>query len=255
MHKAIRVAKPILLVFLVVFAMLGVFSFAGGTAFGARSAAPNVPIAHNHGAPGVTPLARDCEESLLETHDGFQEAPTCVTTEMGEVAAQAKNPSILITDAPRAVRVGQNIEITVSSRNLVRDRFLAAGQGGYYLESGILSDAGLTRGHLHAACRPVGQGATALAPDRQASFVAIEDGRGGAAPDTVSVVIPPINQGGNAQCAVWAGDGSHRMPMMQFANQIPAFDTFRLRIAGPTENAADIANPSGRGPEGRRGDQ
>lgn len=254
MTKAVRIVKPILIVFLVVFASFGVFAVAGGTADAARAAAPRVPIEHNHGQPGVTPLARDCGQSQLETHDGFQEAPTCVTTEMGEVAAQQRNPSVLITDAPRAVRVGQNIEFKVSSRNLVRDRFLAAGQGGYYLESGILNDAGLTRGHLHAACRIVGANA-APAPDRQASFVAIEDDRGGAAPDTVNVVVPALNQGGTAQCAVWAGDGSHRMPMMQFANQIPAFDTFRLRIAGRAEQAEDIAAPSGRNPEGRRGDQ
>jgi hypothetical protein len=255
MHKVIRVAKPILMVFLLVFATLGVFSFAEGSADASRAGAPNVPIAHNHGAPGVTPLARDCGQSQLDTHDGFQEAPTCVTTEMGEVAAQQRNPSVLITDAPRAVRVGQNIEFKVSSRNLVRDRFLAAGQGGYYLESGQLNDAGLTRGHLHAACRVVGDGNAAPAPDRQASFVAIEDGRGGAATDTVSVVVPALNSGGVAQCAVWAGDGSHRMPMMQFANQIPAFDTFRLRIAGRAEQAEDIAASSNRAPNGRRGDQ
>lgn len=255
MTKAIRVAKPVLFVFLVVFAMFGVFAVAGGVADASRAGAPRVPIAHNHGAPGVTPLARDCGQSQLDEHDGFQEAPTCVTTEMGEVAAQQRNPSVLITDAPRAVRVGQNVEFKVSSRNLVRDRFLAAGQGGYYLESGLLNDAGLTRGHLHAACRIVGDGNAAPPPDRQASFVAIEDGRGGAAPDTVNAVVPALNQAGVAQCAVWAGDGSHRMPMMQFANQIPAFDTFRLRVAGRNDQSEDIAAPSNRGPSGRRGDQ
>ena len=34
----------------------------------------------------------------------------------------------------------------------IRDRFLAAGQGGYYVESSVLQD-GITRGHFHTACR------------------------------------------------------------------------------------------------------
>src|SRR3954470_19299561 len=254
MKKFIEVAKPLMVVFLMVFASIGVFAMAEGSAFGDRVNAA-APIVHNHGAPGVTPLARNCEQTQFEIHDGFQEAPTCVETEMGEVAAQQNNPSVLITDSPRAVRVGQNIQIRVSSRNLVRDRFLAAGQGGYYLESGLLNGAGLTRGHLHTACRMVGDGNTALTPDRQASFIATEDGGGGAAPDNVTIVVPALNQRGDAQCAVWAGDGSHRMPMMQFANQIPAFDTVRIKVRGRDEQADDVAAPPSRGPNGRRGDQ
>ena len=35
---------------------------------------------------------------------------------------------------------------------------------------------------------------------------------------------------GTAQCAAWAGDGSHRAPMMQRANQTPAFDSVRIRV-------------------------
>jgi hypothetical protein len=35
---------------------------------------------------------------------------------------------------------------------------------------------------------------------------------------------------GLAQCAVWAGDGSHRLPMMQRANQTPAFDIVRITV-------------------------
>ena len=254
MKRFVSAVKPILVVVMIVLAAIGVISLGSGTAFGDRVRAAD-PIVHNHGAPGVTPLARNCEQTQFEIHDGFQEAPTCVETEMGEVAAQANNPSILITDAPRAVRVGQNIQLKVSSRNLVRDRFLAAGQGGYYLESGLLNGAGLTRGHLHSACRSVGDGNTALAPDRQASFIATEDGGGSATPDTVTIVIPAINTRADVQCAVWAGDGSHRMPMMQFANQIPAFDTVRIKVRGREEVADDIATPPVRGPEGRRGDQ
>lgn len=175
-------------------------------------------------------LGSSCEDSDLEVHNGFQEAPRCVQTSHGEVTTQEKNPSILIVGFPEEVRSGQNIRLKVSSRNLVRDRFLAAGQGGYYKEMGFLNEEGLTRGHFHAACRLIGNGKEALAPDRQASFRAVEDGRGGAAPDTVVVTLPGLRGKGQAQCAVWAGDGSHRMPMMQFANQIPAFDAVRLRI-------------------------
>ena len=41
----------------------------------------------------------------------------------------------------------------MSTRNLVRDRFLGAAAGGYYLESSFLNDEGLQRGHFHTACR------------------------------------------------------------------------------------------------------
>lgn len=36
--------------------------------------------------------------------------------------------------------------------------------------------------------------------------------------------------GGNDNCAVWAGDGSHRIPMMERANQTPAIDVVRIRV-------------------------
>lgn len=175
-------------------------------------------------------LGVSCEDSQLDLHVGFQDAPRCVNTSHGEVTTQDKNPAILIVGFPEDVRSGQNIRLKVSSRNLVRDRFLAAGAGGYYKEMGVLNEEGLTRGHFHAACRLIGKGREALVPDRQASFRAVEDGGGGAAPDTVVVTLPGLNGKGQAQCAVWAGDGSHRMPMMQFANQIPAFDAVRLKV-------------------------
>ena len=72
---------------------------------------------------------------------------------MGEVAAEDKLPSLLITDAPEAVGVGQAFKLKVSTRNLVRDRFLGAAAGGYYLESSFLNGEGLQRGHFHTACR------------------------------------------------------------------------------------------------------
>ena len=68
-----------------------------------------------------------------------------------------KLPSLLITGAPRFVRVGQEFQLKVSTRNLVRDRFLGAAAGGYYLESSFLQDGtGLQRGHFHTACRILG---------------------------------------------------------------------------------------------------
>ena len=49
-------------------------------------------------------------------------------------------------------------------------------------------------------------------------------------PDTVTIRVLGMPQRGLAQCAVWAGDGSHRVPMMQRANQVPAFDAVRIRV-------------------------
>jgi hypothetical protein len=89
----------------------------------------------------------------------------------------------------------------------------------------------LVRGHFHTACRFLNS--TNEAPDPApvpAFFLATEDGGGGSAPDTVIVPVPGLNGNGTAQCAVWAGDGSHRVPMMQRANQIPAFDTVRITV-------------------------
>ncbi len=92
-------------------------------------------------------------------------------------------PSLLITSAPVQVAVGADIELTVSTRNLVRDRFLGAAVGGYYLESSLLDDEGLQRGHFHTACRILG--ATDVAPDSSpapAFFLATQDNGGGVGP-------------------------------------------------------------------------
>ncbi|MDQ4103990.1 MAG: Pecanex-like protein 1 [Actinomycetota bacterium] len=180
---------------------------------------------------GLEILGTDCANSGLEPHNGFQDAPRCVRTSFGEVSAADKNPSLLITSAPRKVRPGERFTITVSSRNLVRDRFLAAADGGYYLERSELNDDGLQRGHFHTACRMLGDTNVAPEPDAEpAAFIATEDGRGGARPDTVRVRVPGLPGKGVAQCAVWAGDGSHRIPMMQRANQTPAFDAVRIAV-------------------------
>ncbi|MGC4799049.1 hypothetical protein ACLQ3H_33655 [Micromonospora saelicesensis] len=180
---------------------------------------------------GLGVLANDCDESRLQPHDGFQNGNRCVSTEFGEVGAAANNPSLLITQFPEQVGQNQPFTLRVSTRNLVRDRFLAAGQGGYYVESSLLNDQGLVRGHFHTACRMLDSLTAPPEPQEvPAFFVATEDGRGGAQPDEVTIQIPGLPESGTAQCSVWAGDGSHRLPMMERANQTPAFDSVRIDV-------------------------
>jgi hypothetical protein len=193
---------------------------------------------------GLDLLGRTCAEGTnagLDPHTGFQaDAAQCVSTQMGAVAESDKLPSLLITEAPATVAVGQPILLTVSTRNLVRDRFLGAAAGGYYLEASFLNGDGLQRGHFHTACRILSTNPN-TPPDeapvaaRNDLFVATQDGGGNAAPDSVTVEIVPAaknTQEGIMQCASWAGDGSHRTPMMSFANQIPAFDSVRINVGG-----------------------
>ncbi|MFC4147578.1 hypothetical protein ACFO0M_15080 [Micromonospora mangrovi] len=201
----------------------------GGNNNGGNNGGQNNGGQNNGNGLGV--LAKDCGNSKLQPHDGFQAGNRCVSTAFGEVGAAANNPSLLITQFPDQVGRNQPFNLRVTTRNLVRDRFLAAGQGGYYLESSLLNDQGLVRGHFHTACRMLGS--TRQPPNPQdvpAFFVATEDGRGGAQPDDVTIQIPGLPESGLAQCAVWAGDGSHRIPMMERANQTPAFDVVRIRV-------------------------
>jgi hypothetical protein len=181
---------------------------------------------------GLDVLANTCDDSRLPQHDGFQKGDRCVTTQFGEVASAGSNASLLITQAPRRVDVNQPFTLLVSTRNLLRDRFLAAGQGGYYVESSLLQ-GGIVRGHFHTACRMLQNQNAAPNPEPvPAFFVATEDKKGGRAPDTVTINVPGLPQGGTAQCASWAGDGSHRIPMMERANQTPAFDSVRIQVGG-----------------------
>ncbi|MFP5020990.1 hypothetical protein [Pseudonocardia phyllosphaerae] len=176
-------------------------------------------------------LAADCEKSELQPHDGFEKGPRCVSTAFGEVGSADKNPSLLITKSPTEVSRGEGFQLTVSTRNLVRDRFLGAAQGGYYKESSVLDGQGLQRGHFHTACRMLDS--TDAAPDAAPAplfFKATEDNKGGATPDSVTIDVPGVEQTGQLQCSSWAGDGSHRMPMMQRANQTPAFDSVRIEV-------------------------
>ncbi|MFV2105631.1 hypothetical protein [Micromonospora sp. LOL_015] len=182
-------------------------------------------------------LGTGCDDSSLEPHDGFQVGSRCVSTAFGEVGAAEQNPTLLITESPESVGVGEPFQLRVSTRNLVRDRFLPAAQGGYYVESALLTGDGLTRGHFHTACRMLTSTTEALDPEPvPAFFVATEDGGGGAEPDVVTIQVPGLPQEGIAQCASWAGDGSHRIPMMQRANQTPAIDAVRIEVrAGGAE--------------------
>jgi hypothetical protein len=177
-------------------------------------------------------LADKCKQgSKLQLHDGFQNGNRCVDTEMGEVGSQDNNASLLITQAPQQVKAGQPFTIRVSTRNLIRDRFLGAAKGGYYVEMALLDKQGLTRGHFHTACRMLDS--TKVAPDPApipAFFVATEDNGGGKNPDQIVINVPGLPDAGVAQCASWAGDDSHRLPMMQRANQIPAFDSVRINV-------------------------
>ena len=180
---------------------------------------------------GLDVLGTDCSNSKLPPHDGFQLAPRCVSTAFGEVASEDKSPSLLITKAPDTVKAGEKFTLSVSTRNLIRDRFLGADAGGYYKESSFLNADGIQRGHFHTACRMLDSVDTApdAAPDPD-FFLATQDNGGGAAPDTVQITVTGMPRAGTAQCAVWAGDGSHRIPMMQRANQTPAFDAVRIEV-------------------------
>jgi hypothetical protein len=181
---------------------------------------------------GQVILTDTCADSKLPAHDGFQKGDRCVSTEFGEVGVAANNPSLLITQAPRSVAPNTPFTLKVSTRNLIRDRFLAAGQGGYYVESSVLKN-GLVRGHFHTACRMLTSTNAAPAPDPvPAFFVATEDSQGGARPDVVTIQVSGLPTAGTAQCASWAGDGSHRIPMMERANQTPALDAVRITVTG-----------------------
>jgi hypothetical protein len=180
---------------------------------------------------GLDVLGTDCSDSDLDAHNGFEEGPRCVDTAFGEVAEDEKSPSLMITESPDTVQAGEDFTLTVSTRNLVRDRFLGAADGGYYKESSFLDEDGIQRGHFHTACRMLDSTDEAPEPDPEPEFfLATQDNGGGAGTDDVEIPVSGIEERGTLQCAVWAGDGSHRLPMMQRANQIPAFDVVRITV-------------------------
>jgi hypothetical protein len=207
----------------------GTGSSTGASSSAGASSAPTT-AAPTSAAP-LEILGNDCSNSDLPAHTGFQDGNRCVSTAFGEVGSADKNPTLLITRAPTRVRVGQAFTLQVSTRNLVRDRFLGAAAGGYYKESSFLTDEGLVRGHFHTACRMLTSTREAPLPDPvPAFFVATQDNGGGATPDTITINVSGMPSRGTAQCASWAGDGSHRVPMMQKANQIPAIDSVRITV-------------------------
>jgi hypothetical protein len=184
-------------------------------------------------------LGRDCASGTnkdLNAHTGFQVAgATCVSTQMGAVAPETQLPSLLITNSPRRVGVNQPFKLVVSTRNLVRDRFLGANAGGYYLESSFLNGEDLQRGHFHTACRMLSS--LKQAPDSApapAFFLATQDNGGSKGADSVTIDVPAsaTKTAGVMQCTSWAGDGSHRTPMMSRANQTPAIDSVRIFVSG-----------------------
>ncbi|HEX5812880.1 MAG TPA: hypothetical protein VFY38_12295, partial [Pseudonocardia sp.] len=210
-------------------------SAATSSAAATTAASTTAPAAAKGPNNGLDVLGQDCSKSKLTPHDGFQKSPACVSTAMGEIAAEDKLPSLLITNSPRLVGVNQPFKLVVSTRNLVRDRFLGAAAGGYYLESSFLNGQGLQRGHFHTACRMLAS--TKQAPDSSvapAFFLATQDNGGGAKPDSVTIDVPATatKTAGIMQCTSWAGDGSHRTPMMTKANETPAIDSVRIFISG-----------------------
>ncbi|WP_435827386.1 hypothetical protein [Actinoplanes philippinensis] len=241
----------------VVIAIGGVIGF---TQFANAADTDNSTKAGESGAGKVvgnnlTILTDTCVDSDLEAHDGFQKGDRCVSTEFGEVGVAANNPTLLITQAPDEVTVGTPFQLRISTRNLIRDRFLAAGQGGYYVESSVLQN-GIVRGHFHTACRILNSDdeAPESAPV-PAFFVATEDRRGGAEPDTVTIQVPGLPQEGEFQCSSWAGDGSHRIPMMERANQTPALDSVRVTVraannGGGNNNGGNQGGNNGGGNQG-----
>ena len=197
------------------------------------------PGGENGDNNGLEILGRDCTSSDLPLHTGFQsEQAQCINTQAGEVTALENNPSLLITEFPEWVEVGQPFSLTVSTRNLLRDRFLGAGAGGYYLEASYLTEDGIQRGHFHTACVNLQDGQVAPTPAtliEPQHFAAVEDGGGGAGVDVISVEIPGMPEAGLYRCTVWAGDPSHRIPMMSFAREQPPVDVVRIMVTEPGE--------------------
>lgn len=195
------------------------------------------PGGENGDNNGLDVLGRTCDESDLPLHTGFiQPGPRCVDTQMGEIPAAALAPSLLITDYPDWVSADESFTLTISTRNLVRDRFLPAAGGGYLLESSYLTADGVVRGHVHVACLNLVEGN--LAPDLEpapAHFVAVEDLGGGAFVDFFQVEIPALQVPGMYRCMAWAGDGSHRVPMAERANQQVAVDAVRVTVTAPND--------------------
>ena len=152
--------------------------------------------------------------------------------EHGDGRGRAREQAAVAADHRLAAVVGSTrpFKLKVSTRNLVRDRFLGAAAG--RLLPGELvpqrrraCSAGTSTPPAGCSRRPARR-PTPAAPE---FFVATEDGGGGARPDSVTINVPGMPQdAGILQCTSWAGDGSHRTPMMTKANETPAIDSVRI---------------------------
>lgn len=67
-------------------------------------------------------------------------------------------------------------------------------------------------------------------PAKADFFLATQVNGGGDEADSVTIDVTGMESAGTAQCAVRAGNGSHRIPMMELVNQIPAFDTVEITV-------------------------
>jgi hypothetical protein len=211
-------------------AMIGFVGAVGAQEAGTPAVEPGSQLDPNN--PSQTG-ERSCRASNLPRHDGFEKSGTCVQTQMGEVSD--RSPSALITSVPENAAAGEAFQITASVRNVVRDRFAPAAKGGYYLFMSQLNEAGLTHGHAHIYVQNIGD--AGAAPDSDAApldfFKAVEDGGGGAAPDTITVDVPGL-QAGSYRACVTLGDSSHRLPLTKAAKIAAGMDCVRFTIAeGP----------------------
>jgi hypothetical protein len=153
-----------------------------------------------------------------------------VAVAQGEVPDLAHTPSVLLVDVPARVLEGQPFQVGVSTRNILRDRFLSAAQGGYYAEMSVLDRAtGVVRGHMHVYAQSLGDGRVAPADPHLAFFKAVEDKVGGVGPDLVRVEVAGLPAGLTRVC-VTLGDGSHRPPMMAEAKLAAGVDCVRVRV-------------------------
>ncbi len=188
-----------------------------------EAAKPNDPATSD----GDAPLSKSCDDSPLTTNDGFQKGNTCVAVDSGEVSD--KTPAVLITSAPEQVAAGQDFQVSISSKNVVRDRFLAAATGGYYAERSVLNPQGIQRGHSHVWVQDIGDGQSA--PNADAApldfFKAVEDNGNG----DFSLTITGLNAGNKKLC-VNDADGSHRTAMTKAAKLAMPYDCVRLTVTG-----------------------
>lgn len=229
----IKIAVTVIVLSLV--ALLGV-SFVTDDNAGAGEAQP--PAAPSEVLPQqeVPPIAgegvlQSCEDSVLEPHDGSQTGSRCSSNFFGEVPSEEETAQLLITAAPETVAADEDFTLSISTRNLIRDTFLPAGDDLYYAAPGELNDDGITQGHVHMACRFLESAEEAPPSEPEpAYFVVNDDGGGGEGVDTFDVEVPALGQAGTLQCTAWAGDASHRVPLQVRANQTPAIDSVRIEV-------------------------